>query len=730
MNRGIHILFLWAILLSVSANAGPVHKRVYTLEQPDGHCFQALFNGDEFMRIKTDLDGHAIIQDSDGWWCYASYEPDGRKTSSGCRVGEPVPYMVKSRSMAIPYQKLSELAGARRASVEVEEKPLFRRIRDGRAVRADGEEERIVKHGIVILAQFANLGFKHTREDFEKLLTSGGYSRNGASGCAKEYFDAQFNGSVDFKFDVSNIVTLSQNLAYYGSNVSQSNGVESDKAPEEMVIEACRLADQDIDFSIYDDDGDGEVDNVFVFFAGGDEAEGAGDDCIWSHAWYIRDGAGRNLILDGKVINRYACTSEMTRYLDTSSNNIKQRLAGIGSFCHEYSHTFGLADMYDTDYEGSGGLSQALWLSTYLMDGGNQNNGGSTPPYFSAIERDALGMSDAEVIESDGVYTLEPIHKSGKYYRLDTDDENEYFLLECRAEEGWDAYIGGKGMLIYHVDKSSRDAGYSDSYGRNLNADSRWKIYNEVNCRPDHQCADLIEAMPSAANVRNVFFPASGVNSLDSSFLGYWSGEECPVSLTGIRMEGSNVVFNVTGGSDRVPPEPVSIGYEKFQDAAVVTFESSWIYEGDALISWGCTGKEVTTLNLSPYEPGKYALVLDGLAPRTSYTVSIAFALDGVAGKEGAVSFMTSSDNGGYPYIFLKNVMRNPDGTFPAGSRIPLRVYNAIGAKNVSWTFDGAVINVDASGYYKVSESGVLKARITWEDGSVDVITKEIVVSE
>ena len=135
-------------------------------------------------------------------------------------------------------------------------------------------------------------------------------------------------------------------------------------------------------------------------------------------------------------------------------------------------------------------------------------------------------------------------------------------------------------------------------------------------------------------------------------------------------------------------------------------------------------------MNLSPYEPGKYALVPDGLSPRTSYTVSIAFALDGVTGKEGAVSFMTSSDNGGYPYIFLKNVKRNPDGTFPAGSRIPLRVYNAIGAKNVSWTFDGAVINVDASGYYKVSESGVLKARITWEDGSVDVITKEIVVSE
>lgn len=728
MKHNIHILFLLVILQSITASAGPVHNRVHTLVQPDGYAFQAVFHGDEFMRVKTDLSGHAIMQDSQGWWCYASYEADGRKVSSGCRIGDQVPYMVLSRSLAIPYDRLSHSAALKRSQAVVDKEPLIKRIRDkaGYETRTDG---KVTKHGIVILAQFANLSFKHTRDDFEALLTSRGYSRNDAAGCAKEYFDAQFGGIVDFEFSVSEIVTLKHDLAYYGANISDSNGVESDKAPEEMVIEACQLADPSVDFSLYDDDGDGEVDNVFVFFAGGDEAEGAGDDCIWSHAWYIKDGAGRDLMLDGKVINRYACTSELNRYAD-SSGKVKQRLAGIGSFCHEYSHTFGLADMYDTDYDGSGGTSQALWLTTSLMDGGNQNNLGSTPPNFSAVERDALGMSEPEVIEKDGTYTLDPINLNGRYCRINTDDENEYFLLECRAEEGWDEYIGGRGLLVYHIDKSSRDAGYSDSYGRNLTAVQRWNLYNEVNCRPDHQCADLIEAIPSATNVRNVFFPASGVNSLDSSALTYWSGEECPVSLTGIKIDGDNVVFNVVGASDDVPPEPVSIGYEKFQDAAIIMFESNRIYEGDALVSWGCTGKEVKTFNLSPYEPGKYALVLEGLAPRTSYTVTISFVLNGVMGKEGAVSFMTSSDNGGYPYIYLKNVQRNPDGTFPIGSRLPLRVYNAIGARNILWTFNGGLINVDANGYYAVRKSGVLKARVSWEDGSVDIITKEVVVKE
>jgi hypothetical protein len=110
--------------------------------------------------------------------------------------------------------------------------------------------------------------------------------------------------------------------------------------------------------------------------------------------------------------------------------------------------------------------------------------------------------------------------------------------------------------------------------------------------------------------------------------------------------------------------------------------------------------------------------------------VTISFVSNGVSGKEGTVSFMTSSDNGGYPYIYLKNVKRNPDGTFPIGSRLPLRVYNAIGAKDVLWTFNGGWISTDASGYYKVKKDGVLKAVVSWEDGSKDVIVKEIKVSE
>lgn len=730
MKHNKYIFSLLALFICFWSHAGPVHEREVLLEQPDGTVVRAVFRGDEFMRIKTDIHGHAIMQDKDGWWCYAFYEPDGRKVCSSYHVGDDVPSRVKSESRSIPYMRLAELSGNRRA-MAVEERPLMQRIaeKEGLHVKGDVSDGTMVKHGIVILAQFANLGFKHTREDFEDLLNKKGYSIDGATGCAKEYFDDQFDGKVNFEFDVSEIVTLSQDLAYYGGNTTDSNGQENDNAPEEMVVEACKLADGMIDFSLYDDDGDGQVDNVFVFFAGGDEAEGAGDDCIWSHAWSIRDGAGVHLVLDGKIINRYACTSELKRTVD-AAGKVRNSIAGIGAFCHEYSHTFGLPDMYDTDYDGSGGLSKALWRTTSLMDGGNYNNDGSTPPYFNSMEREILGMSKPEKIVKDGVYSLKPLQDGGIYYRIDTDEELEYYLLECRSEEGWDSYIGGSGLLVYHIDKTKRDVGYSDSYGRNLRADQRWSLYNEVNCRPDHQCADLVEAVPDASNARNVFFPAAGVSTIEPERLPFWSGTQNEVAITGITMNDGVVTFNVVGLSEEMPPEPVGMAFEAFQDAAIVTFESDRLYEGEATVTWGRTGKDIVTQTLLPYEPGKYALVLDGLQARTSYTITISFVSSGVAGKEGVVSFMTNSDNGGYPYIYMKNVKRNPDGTFPVGSRLPLRIYNAVDAKEVLWTFNGGWISVDASGYYHVRKDGVLKAVVFWEDGGKDVIIKEIKVSE
>ena len=98
-------------------------------------------------------------------------------------------------------------------------------------------------------------------------------------------------------------------------------------------------------------------------------------------------------MLDGVRINRYACSSE----LRLSANN-QPAIASIGTFCHEYAHTLGLPDLYDTDYQ-VGGLGAGTWRRVSLMDGGNYNNDGNTPPNFTAVDRDVLGLNAPQLLE-------------------------------------------------------------------------------------------------------------------------------------------------------------------------------------------------------------------------------------------------------------------------------------------------------------------------------------------
>lgn len=708
-------------LFSILASARPARTGMYTFHQPDGTSFQGRCYGDEFYKIKTTSEGYAIVQGEDGWWCYAEFDTDGSRRSSGYRVGIATPSEILSDSRNIPYQKIQENALRKRQSHANDgREPLMRRILGERQAETKAENVK-TKHGLVILAQYSDVKFKHSKNNFADLLNKNGYSYNGAVGCAKQYFDDQFEGTVNFEFTVSDIVTLSNSMAYYGAN--DKDGY--DKKPEDMVVEACQKLDGSIDFSIYDDDNDGIIDNVFIFFAGEDEANGASEDCIWSHSWYVKSGAGKTVILDGKTLDCYACTSELNHDKD---------LAGIGTFCHEYSHTFGLPDFYDTDYDDAGGWAAGLWMSTSLMDGGNMNNNDNTPPYYNAIEREILGLVKPVILENDGVYTLSPI-QDNMAYRLDTDKDDEYYLFECRSNTGWDKHIGGNGMLVYHIDKTSRYL-------------KRWDEDNTVNAYQSHQCADLIEAdgrtdaitegtyYSAFKNISGVFFPNVSVNALTPTSdpgIMFWSGKIGEISITNIQRKDGNITFSVTGfSSETTPPNVMTVKTEVFMDAAIINFESDQEYEGEATVKWGRTGQEMQETALLPYTPGKYCLILENLTPgNKTYTVSINFSIEGICGKQTEVSFMTTKKSiVDWPYIFVGKKKANEDGTFNIGTKIALRTYNTVDAEAVNWTFNDSTISPSGNGYYTIQESGVLRAYIYWKDGSQDIIEKKINISE
>lgn len=698
------------VVAAASMDARPARPGRLRLTQPDGTSFTTIMKGDEWFRIHTTEDGKAVIKDSDGWWSYAVYDEKGGKRSTGYHVGKNTPQAVLNQSMIINTgaMRINALKKRETQKKNLLKKPLLK--------SAAGTSTTGTRRGLVILAAFKDVPFTYATDDFFNMM-------NNKDGSAKEYFNAQFGGTHEFEFDVSPVVTLSGNRKWYGENDYNGN----DKRPAEMAAEACRLADEaGVDFSLYDMDSDGEVDNVHVFFAGGDESEGEGENCIWAHQWNITTGAGlAKLTLDGKVIDRYSCSSELSRPNYSSS---KYEIAGIGAFCHEYSHTLGLPDFYDTDYEDNG-WSAGLWSYTSVMDGGSYNNGSNTPPYYNVIEREILGLVEPVIIKEGMSCSMGPIHKDGRCYRMETDQKNEYYLFECRLAENWDKYIGGSGMLVYHIDKRNQDT---------------WDYYNEVNAMLSHQCADLIEAdgrddnyakasNSTISNIGGIFFPYRLNTTLSASStpaLKYWSGAKCPIIIKDIVKDGNTISFSAVGKNTVTPPKPADVKFAAFTDAVLINFNSSTAYEGNAMIK--CyTDTWNQTLSISPYETGKYSITIEGLKPNaTTYKADIWFETDGMKGTVTTINFMTKTlPETGWPYIYLNYALRGDDGSFVKGDRFPLRVNNASGAEKVIWKFNGRTIG-PKDGYFTVSENGTLKAEIYFKDGSKSIIVKEIIAKE
>lgn len=211
-----------------------------------------------------------------------------------------------------------------------------------------------------------------------------------------------------------------------------------------MVRDACIAADPDVDFSLYDNDGDGTVEGIFVIHAGpgAEEISAPGDtNHIWSHAWQIGGGYESD---DGVVVTRYSTEPEESSGM----------ISDIGVFCHEFGHTLGLPDLYDVSYESSG---IGDWG---LMGGGSWNGGGRNPADFCAWskhELDSLYGTFGQTIEVTSNLTdvvLGPASTDSVRYRvmLPTASGLEYFLIENRQQIGSDASLPGSGLMIWHCD--------------------------------------------------------------------------------------------------------------------------------------------------------------------------------------------------------------------------------------------------------------------------------------
>ena len=321
-----------------------------------------------------------------------------------------------------------------------------------------------LKKGIIILVNFSDKSFAdgHNNALFTRIANEQGFSEGDFCASMSDYFKAQSGGQFELDFDVVGPVTVSKKQSHYGANDDNDN----DMYAGEMVCEAVKLAKDEIaDWTPYDWDNDGEVDQVYVVYAGEGEAAGGAASTIWPHAYnlysanYFGDGTGPVTVGTNLVVNTYACGPEL--------RGVGQ-IEGIGTMCHEFSHCLGYPDFYDTDY--SGGWGMDMWD---LMDQGSYNGDGFCPAGYTSYERWVAGWSEpVELGDEDVTVTgMKSLQEGGEYYIIyNPENRNEYYLLENRQYIGWDEGLPGAGLLILHVD-----------YDENVWAN------NKPNDEPSHQ---------------------------------------------------------------------------------------------------------------------------------------------------------------------------------------------------------------------------------------------------
>ena len=530
---------------------------------------------------------------------------------------------------------------------------------------------------IVLPVEFQDRPFTASRAELEASVRQ-----------AEQYFNRQFDGLTTFEFTLASVTTLPRETAYFGANYADRKDINL----AEAVREACTQRQGEINYTLYDNDADGAVDNVFLLCAGIGEDDGEGEDAIWPQQGRLSANGGEPLTIRGKRIDRFAVSSE----------------GRPGIFCHEFGHVLGLPDLYDTDGQDSGGQARGLWGTSVMDEGCRQG----TPPEFGALEYELLGLGRCETL-APGHYDLAPLASGRRYLKAVTDKADEFFLFECRAG----------GLYVSHIDRSDNPAGRSASQDREVTAQERWEL-GEVNNNPDHPCARLLPADPQAADLAAVPFPQPGRDSFSSDTptpMRAWNGRTPGLALTGIRAHADGSV-----SFDVIRPL-VLTDFSVYQDAAVVRWKPDAGLTGiqGYRISW----TDGTDTMLRDLGPDATSYTLEHLQPKTGYSVTVLVRLADAARFSVNGSFVTKAyREGTYPYIYLNQIQRNVDGSFPAGSKIPLRVFNATEVEEVRWSLDGKRIEPEADGNFTLRRSGRLAAQILHTDGTSETIFKEITV--
>ncbi len=320
---------------------------------------------------------------------------------------------------------------------------------------------------LVVLVDFSDYAGQVSASSFDQLVFGGAPS-------VADYYDEISYGNFTIlpiaqdKPSALGWIRASNPYTYYvqsdngfGNYPNNLQGIVADIVP--------KLDTAGVDFSQYDNNGDGFVDGItFVHPGPGGEWTGSPND-IWSSAWNMTGDKGPGPILvDGVWVSGFSFDTE---YVNAPGDQT------IGMYCHELGHMlFGLPDLYDYDYSSNGVgfwslMGDGAWAGPLWM--------GESPSWPDAWSRSVMGFETPTVIDQNYYasaygYPFQPVENlggpgSGQVVRLESPSlgPEEYFLVEYRdnaSTSGYDSSLPGSGLLIWHIDEEKWNAWEMNMY--------------------------------------------------------------------------------------------------------------------------------------------------------------------------------------------------------------------------------------------------------------------------
>ncbi len=502
------------------------------LKQPDGSTLKVYGKGNRELSYTRTSDGYTLLSSSKGQYEYAQRNEEGELELSGVIAHDKLNRSskeLKFLTSIVPNLTYGMAQTAQLKAKFEEKEPAAVLAANSHAFPTSG-----VRKVLMLMIQYPDLTQTHSVGEFDNFMNQVGYTGSGSgTGSFKDYFEEVSFGQLTLNTDVFGWYTAANPFTYYADSSSNPD------AQRELVAEAIDAAEAaGVDFAQYDNDGDGSVDGIIIVHAGPGAEIGSQTQYIWSHRSSIYGATARTY--DGVDIRDYMINPERR----------EPNMAKIGVFCHEFGHGLGLPDLYDTDdmvtgdSEGIGNWG-AMGSCIYL-------NSENTPCHLGAWSKQKLGWQTPSVISAANTYSLNPAATNNFSYKVLTPDLSEYFLLENRQKVGFDAYLPGEGLAIWHIDTDKADL-YPGNNSVNADETNKGIDLEEADGNDDldneNNRGDAGDLFPGSSNITS-FGNATGPGSQT------YAGGNSGIEVTAISENTNIVQFNLNCVD---PPLPVDI---------------------------------------------------------------------------------------------------------------------------------------------------------------------------